>query len=130
MPLIFHVRQAFEDFWSLYDKFKLPAVLHSFSDAQIQVEKGLKYQDLYFGLNGIMTFTRDQHQLEAARSIPATRLLLETDAPYLTPVPFRGKTNQPGYLRIILDFLARLRDEEADSLTRQTTLNARSLFGI
>ena len=130
LPLIFHVRQAFDDFWSFYDAFKLGGVLHSFSDAPAQVSRGLKYPDLYFGLNGIMTFTKDESQLIAAKAIPSSRLLLETDAPYLTPKPFRGRINKPQHLRIILDFLARLRNEEEDFLAKKTTANARSLFRI
>ena len=130
LPLIFHVRQAFDDFWSLYDSFQAAAVLHSFSDSPAQVNRGLKYPDLYFGLNGIMTFTKDESQLIAARDIPSSRLLLETDAPYLTPKPFRGKINKPQHLRIILDFLARLRNEKEDFLAKETTANARSLFRI
>ena len=130
LPLIFHVRQAFEDFWRIYKEFKLPAVVHSFSDDVRQVEKGLGYAELYFGLNGIMTFTKEEGQLAAARAIPSERLLLETDAPYLTPVPFRGKVNKPEYLRNICDFLAELRGEATQALARQTTLNARRLFQI
>lgn len=130
LPLIFHVRQAFEDFWQIYEEFKLPAVVHSFSDDVRQVEKGLGYAELYFGLNGIMTFSKEEEQLAAARAVPIDRLLLETDAPYLTPVPFRGKVNKPEYLRNICDFLAELRGETTQALARQTTLNARRLFRI
>ena len=130
LPLILHVRNAYQDFWSLYESFRLPAVLHSFSDTVEQVEKGLAYSELYFGLNGIITFSKDEAQLAAARAIPIRRLLLETDAPYLTPAPYRGKINKPEYLRIISDFLANLRGEEAGVLARQTTANAGTLFGL
>ncbi|MYB39791.1 TatD family deoxyribonuclease [Candidatus Saccharibacteria bacterium] len=130
LPLIFHVRRAFEDFWPLYETSRPSGVLHSFSDAAEQVDRALETGRLYFGLNGIMTFSKDAGQLAAARAIPADRLLLETDAPYLTPVPFRGKINKPEYLRFILDFLARLRGEEAGRLAAATTANARSLFNL
>lgn len=130
LPLIFHIRQAFDDFYPIYNQFKLPAVLHSFSDTSDQVERGLEYENLYFGLNGIITFSKDSHQLKAAQIIPDQRLLLETDAPYLTPIPFRGKINKPEYLRLILSFVAKLRNQEVDFLADQTTDNARSLFGL
>ena len=130
LPLIFHIRDAWDDFWPLYERCRLPAVLHSFSASAEQVTRGLAHPELYFGLNGIMTFTKDESQLAAARLIPADRLLLETDAPYLTPPPHRGKPNKPEYLRLILNFLARLRGEKAEELARQTSLNAGRLFGI
>ena len=130
LPLILHVRDAWDDLWPLYDRFRLPAVLHSFSATAKHVERGLNYPELYFGLNGIMTFTKDETQLEAARLVPGRRLLLETDAPYLAPPPHRGKLNKPEYLRLILNFLAQLRGEEPDGLARQTSLNAGQLFGI
>ena len=90
----------------------------------------MTYPELYLGLNGIMTFSKDAQQLAAAQVIPAARLLLETDAPYLTPTPHRGRINKPEYLRIILDFLATLRDEQADDLARATTQNALTLFKL
>ncbi len=130
LPLIFHVRQAWSDFWPLYDRYRLPGVLHSFSDITKEVEKALSYPQLYLGLNGIMTFSKDEQQLAAAKAIPASRLLLETDAPYLTPAPHRGKINKPEYLRIILDFLAALRGEQAADLARSTTQNAVTLFKL
>lgn len=130
LPLIFHVRAAFDDFWPIYERFKPAGVLHSFSDSPKRVEQALRYDKLRFGLNGIMTFTKDERQLKAAEVIPLERLLLETDAPYLTPAPLRGKPNRPQYLRIILDFLASRRGETPAQLAHATTANARELFGI
>lgn len=128
LPLIFHVRQAYDDFWPIYSQSKQPAVLHSFADTPDQVQQASQYEHLYFGLNGIMTFSQDEAQLAAAQLIPEAKLLLETDAPYLTPKPLRGKINKPEYLRIILDFLAQLRQAEPDILASRTTENARALF--
>ena len=124
LPLVFHVRQAFEAFWPLYERTAHPGVLHSFSDTVEQVEKALAFEKLYFGLNGIVTFSREGKQLAAAKAIPTNRLLLETDAPYLTPVPLRGKINKPEYLRLILEFLVRLRGETVGRLAEATTANA------
>lgn len=128
LVLIFHIRNAFDDFWPIYEDYKLPAVIHSFSDSADQVKRGLNYENLYFGLNGIITFSKDQAQLQAAKLIPDHKLVLETDTPYLTPAPFRGKVNKPEYLRIICNFLADLRQVEADLLATQTTNNAKRLF--
>ncbi len=130
LPLIFHVREAFEDFWRIFDEYKgLRGVIHSFSATEKELE-GILNRDLYVGLNGIMTFTKDQRQLEAAKKVPKDRLLLETDAPFLTPVPFRGKVCEPKHVRVTAEFLARLRGESLDELAAVTTQNAQRLFGI
>ena len=77
-----------------------------------------------------MTFTQEEMQLQAARAIPAERMLLETDCPYLTPAPHRGKRNEPSYVPLIADFLARLRGVEIAELGCQTTENAETLFAL
>ncbi|HUC86857.1 MAG TPA: TatD family hydrolase, partial [Candidatus Saccharimonadales bacterium] len=89
------------------------------------VERGL-----YVALNGIMTFTKEAAQLEAGRLVPTERLLLETDCPFLSPVPYRGKTNEPARVAEIAAFVAELRGQPLDELARQTTANAAALFKI
>lgn len=129
-PLIFHVREAFEDFWPVFDDFTgLTGVLHSFTATQADLEQAMS-RGLYIGLNGIMTFTKDEAQLEMAKAVPADRLVLETDAPYLTPNGFRGKINRPAYVRHTAAFLAGLRGEPLETLAATTTANARRLFGV
>ena len=84
LPLVFHVRDAWQDFFAALKKYpKVRGVIHSFTGTTKEVEQAMGYE-LFFGLNGIMTFTKDQAQLEAAKIIPADRLLLETDCPYLS----------------------------------------------
>lgn len=130
LPLIFHVRDAFDDFWSIFDDFKgLQGVVHSFSSDIRNLEQALT-RGLYVGLNGIMTFSRDKKQLEAAKAVPLDKLLLETDAPFLTPVPFRGKIGEPKYVRTTAEFLAGLRGENLEDIARATTANARKLFKL
>ena len=82
------------------------------------------------GLNGIMTVTKDAGQLAAAKAIPIDRLLLETDAPFLTPTPYRGTICKPKHVRTTAEFLAGLRNEELAELARATTDNARHLFNL
>ena len=131
LPVIFHVRRAFDDFWPVYDNQPAVAgVIHSFSDNQKRVNQTLKRPELYLGLNGIMTFSKDPQQLEAARKLPLEKLVLETDAPYLTPAPDRGKLNAPANLRLIADFLAELRQQPKELLAQATTANARKLFKL
>lgn len=80
------------------------------------------------GLNGIMTFTKRADQLEAARAIPLESMLLETDSPFLTPAPLRGKINEPKYVRVVAESLAEIRGDNLEDLTKQTTTNAHNLF--
>lgn len=130
LPLIFHVRDAWEDFFRVIKDYpKIRGVLHSFSATAKEVEKALKY-DLFFGLNGIMTFTKDKSHIEAAELIPDNRLVLETDCPFLSPPPNRGKRNEPASVKIIAQFLANLRNQNYDELSKNTTKNAKVLFDI
>lgn len=130
LPVVFHIRDAWEDFFAvLKNHTKTRGVVHSFTGHPEQVELAAKY-DLYFGLNGIMTFTKDQAQLEAAKLVPDDRLLLETDCPYLAPVPFRGQQNQPAYVSATAKFLAELRETPVDTFTSQCTTNSKKLFNL
>jgi TatD DNase family protein len=130
LPVIFHVREAFDDFWSIFDNFKqLKGVIHSFTADNKVLEQALA-RNLYIGLNGIMTFTGVAEQLEAAKAVPLGSLLLETDAPFLTPAPFRGKICEPKHVRVTAEFLSQLKGEPVTELARATTANARELFGM
>lgn len=130
LPVIFHVRDAFEDFWPIFDNFKgLRGVVHSFTATTKELEQILS-RDLHVGLNGIMTFTSDHKQLEAAKAVPISKLLLETDAPFLTPKPFRGKICEPKHVGVTAEFLANLRQESLEELAAATTQNAEQLFKL
>ncbi|HUP26516.1 MAG TPA: TatD family hydrolase [Candidatus Limnocylindrales bacterium] len=130
LPLIFHVRDAFSDFWPVYDEFEgIKGVVHSFSTNQAELDQILS-RGLYVGLNGIMTFTKNPEQLLAAKAIPLQNLLLETDAPFLTPAPYRGTICKPKHVVQTAEFLAGLRDESLAALARATTQNACNLFGL
>ena len=85
---------------------------------------------LYVGLNGIMTFTKRPEQLDMAKAVPRDKLVLETDAPFLTPKPFRGKICESKHVRVTGEFLANLRGESMQELAEFTTANARRLFNI
>lgn len=130
LPLIFHIREAFEEFWPIFDQYKgLKGVIHSFTASQTVLDQALA-RNLYIGLNGIMTFTKNVTQLEVAKAIPLQNLLLETDSPFLTPVPFRGKVCQPMYVGTIAKFLSELRQERLEDLAQSTSLNASALFNV
>lgn len=130
LPFIFHVREAFDDFWPIVDSYKgIRGVVHSFS-AHLQQLNEILNRGFFVGLNGIMTFTKDEGQLEAAKKVPLDKLLLETDAPFLAPKPERGKRCEPRHIVLTAAFLANLRGEKLEDLAAATTKNARELFKI
>lgn len=130
LPVIFHVRQALADFWPILDNFSgIRGVLHSFTDNKTNLAEGLK-RGLYFGVNGIATFTKDDDQLEVYKLMPLDNLLLETDSPFLTPAPYRGNVNEPSRVETIANFIANLRGDNLNDLAAATTSNAHRLFGI
>jgi len=130
LPLIFHVREAFDDFWSVYDNYPgLRGVLHSYTDSAENVSRGVE-RGLYIGVNGIATFAKDTKLLDVYKAIPLENLLLETDAPFLTPTPYRGSINEPKRVGAVADFLAELREIDRAELAAVTTANARKLFGF
>lgn len=130
LPVSFHVRDAFADFWPVYDNFTgVKGVLHSFTDSQANVDKALE-RGLYIGVNGICTFTRVPEQQQMYANLPLDRILLETDAPFLTPTPFRGKMNMPSYVEEVAKYLATLYNVPYLEVATMTTTNAKRLFDI
>ncbi len=130
LPVIFHVRDAFDDFFPLLDNFPgINGVVHSFTAGKKVLDKVLQ-RNLYVGLNGIMTFTKDHAQLEMAKAVPLKNLLLETDAPFLTPKPFRGTICEPKHIVETGRFLAHLRSEPLEEIASATTANAKTLFQL
>lgn len=130
LPIIFHVREAFDDFWPIFDNFHgVRGVLHSFTDIQVNLEQGLK-RDLYIGVNGISTFTKDSAQKQLFSSIPLEKLMFETDAPFLTPVPKRGTVNEPAFVSYIAGFHASDRGITPTEIAQATTANASALFAL
>ena len=130
LPVIFHVREAFHDFWPILDNFQgIRGVLHSFTDTQQNLQEGLR-RELFVGVNGISTFTKDTQQQELFATIPIQKLVLETDAPFLTPVPFRGKVNEPAFVRNVAEHHAFIRKMTFEELSAATTTNAQALFAF
>lgn len=130
LPVSFHVREAFHDFWPILDNFHgLRGVLHSFTDTQQNLERGFA-RGLYVGVNGISTFTKDPVQQQMYASIPLEKMLLETDAPYLTPAPLRGTMNEPSFVGRVAEHVATQRNVSLSDVVDATTANARRLFNI
>jgi len=130
LPFVFHVREAWQGFWPIFDSYKnLKGVVHSFSAPPAQLDEALS-RDLFIGLNGLITYTKEDSWRQSATLVPLGKILLETDAPFLTPVPFRGQRCTPAHVRVTAEFLAKLRNEPLETLVRATTQNAVTLFGL
>jgi len=130
LPLIIHSREAMEDTMDILSSAQAcKGVLHCFSGDMAMAEKAMS-MGLYLSLAGPVTFKKNAALKEIARAIPDDYLLIETDAPYLTPEPFRGRRNEPVYLQQTARVIAELRGVSIEDIARITTLNAKRLFGI
>lgn len=130
LPIIFHVREAFDDFWPIFESYEgIRGVLHSFTDSIENMQKAVS-KGLYIGVNGISTFTKDEAQKAMFDAIPLDNLLFETDAPFLTPVPYRGKINEPAYVRVVAEHHARRRSISLEEIATISSRNARTLFNL
>lgn len=128
LPIIFHIRDAYRDFWQIVDEYKIQqAVAHCFVAGKKELHAILKH-GWYVGLNGIVTFSQDAKQIEAFKIVPLNKLLLETDTPFLTPAPQRGKVNEPKNVVAVAQFLSDLRKEPLEKIVATSTKNAKQLF--
>lgn len=130
LPVSFHVREAYADFWPVFDNFSgVRGVLHCFTDTVEALEKALA-RGLYIGVNGISTFTKDPAQQAMFAAIPLEKILLETDAPFLTPSPFRGKINEPVYVVEVAKHQADAKNVSLEAVISATTKNTQALFAL
>lgn len=130
-PLIVHSREAREDTLSVLREEgarEVGGVLHCFTETWEMARQALDL-GFYISFSGIVTFRNAADLREVARKVPADRLLVETDSPYLAPVPKRGKRNQPAYVRYVAECLAEVRGEDFEQLAAMTTDNYFRLFG-
>ncbi len=126
LPLIFHIREAFDDFFAILNNFPAArGVVHSFSDNADNLKKSIE-KGFYIGVNGLATFAPEL----PTSQIPLDKLLLETDAPFLTPAPFRGTVNEPARIREICAYVSKLKGVSEAEIARITTENAERLFKI
>ncbi|MBQ9564999.1 MAG: TatD family hydrolase [Synergistaceae bacterium] len=128
-PVVLHIREALRDALDILKNHpNLELLFHCYGG-------GLEYLDEvlnmggFCALGGAVTWKNSDELREVARRIPIERLLLETDCPYMTPAPFRGKPNEPSYVRLVYESVARVRDMSMDELAAQVALNADNFFG-
>ncbi len=143
-PVIFHCRKAYDDLIEILDCLsnncancpfncpgasskKIRGVIHCYMGRWSQAEK-LMTMGFYFGFNGLITYARDYDKV--IKNLPLERILLETDAPYLTPIPHRYKRNEPLYVKYVAKKIAEIKKVSFKKIAEQTTKNAKDLFGI
>lgn len=131
LPIVVHTREAIDDTHAILKNFGLEhrGLMHAFGET---VEYGQRFLDMGFSLSlgGMVTFKNAKNPKALAEWVPADRLLVETDAPYLAPVPKRGKRNEPAYTHYSLEEMARLRGDELDELANQVLENTIKFYGI
>ncbi len=135
-PLIIHTRSASEDTLRIMRDEKagtadggVAGVMHCFTES-LEVAEAAMAMGFYISFSGIVTFKNAKDLQAVARAVPLERMLIETDAPYLAPVPMRGKTNEPGFVRHVAEFLADLKGVPLAELADATSRNFRTLFGV
>lgn len=132
LPIIIHSREAWDVVFACLDKFpsdKIRGVFHSFSGDEADLQRALSYPHFYIGINGTVTFKKNLLPTLLPQ-IPLDRLLLETDSPYLAPVPKRGGRNEPAYLAHTATFIAHVLELDPEDLAEKTTRNACRFFSL
>ena len=129
LPIIFHDRESHEDTLNILKKYKPKGVLHCFSGS-VEMAKEIIMLGMYFGRGGAVTFKNAVKPCEVAKFVPEDKLLIETDAPYMTPVPFRGKRCDSLHIPYTAEKIAELRGISAQEVLDLTDRNARNLFNI
>lgn len=129
LPVIVHDREAHDDTLRLLKEIQPMGVVHCFSGS-VEMAKEILKLDMYIGLGGAVTFKNAVKPVEVAAMVPAERLLLETDAPYMTPVPFRGKRCDSSLIAYTAARIAEIRGVDTQALCKQTEINTRRLFKI
>lgn len=131
-PIIVHTREAREDTIKIMKEEgadQVGGVMHCFTETWEMAQQAMAL-NFYISLSGIVTFKNASELHELAKRVPLEKLLVETDAPYLAPVPFRGKKNQPAYVKHTAEFIAALKEIDIELLAEQTTKNCFDLFKL
>ena len=131
-PLIIHTREARDDTLKIMRDETAAAVggvMHCFTES-LEMAKAALELNFYISFSGIVTFKNAADLVAVAKYIPLEKILIETDTPYLAPVPFRGKTNEPKYVRYVAEKIAEIKGMSVESVARQTSENFYRLFGV
>ena len=129
LPVVVHDREAHADTLSFLRQYRPAGVVHCFSGSW-ETAKEILNLGMYIGLGGVVTFKNARHPVEVAKNIPLDRLLLETDCPYMAPVPFRGKRNDSSLIAYVAERIGEVRGQPAEEILQAAEANARRLFAI
>lgn len=129
MPVVFHDREAHGDTMELLRYYKPKGLLHCYSGSTEMLKEVLNL-GMYISLGGVVTFKNARVPVEVAKEVPVDRLLLETDAPYMAPTPFRGKRNDSSYIAYVAEKIAEIKGMDTQKLIDITTENAKKMYGI
>ena len=130
LPIIIHSREAFTELYELFSKYKdtpLRGVFHSFTGTADEAKALLEFPGFVLGINGVATFKKSTLP-DALREVPLSRLVVETDSPYLAPTPYRGKRNESAYMARVIERLAEIYNCSAEQIATQTYTTAHNLF--
>ena len=131
LPIVVHDREAHKDCIDILKENNTSSnvIFHCFSGS-VEMMKECVKSGWYIALGGVVTFKNAKKMKDVAKEVPLENLMLETDSPYLTPVPYRGKENQPAYVKYVAEEIANLRNESVDNIIRITSENAEKVFKI
>lgn len=132
LPIAVHSREAHLQLYNMVSKYRgtgLKGVFHSFTGSVEEAQQLLSFEEFYLGINGVVTF-KNSTLSAVLKEVPLERILLETDAPYLAPVPYRGKRNESAYVNRIVDKLAEIYETSPEVVKARTTENAKCLFAL
>ena len=132
LPIVVHARESFDELFRIMDKCystNLKGVFHCFTGSEGQAKKIVNEYGFKLGIGGVLTF-KNSGLADQIKNIALENIILETDAPYLAPLPHRGKRNQPAYIRLIAQKLAEIKGVSLDEVAEITTHNANRLFNL
>jgi TatD DNase family protein len=132
LPLVIHMRKAEQELFEVMDRHKsddLRGIFHCFSGSKETAQRMLAYEGFVLGIGGVLTF-KNCRLSETLKYVPIDRIVLETDAPYLAPVPYRGKRNEPAYVHHVAQFLSQIYNVTLEELNQVTNNRVKSIFNI
>ena len=129
LPVVIHTRDAMEDTVKILEDYKdIGGIMHCYPGSYETAEKLI--DRYYFGIGGVVTFKNNKVTKETVKKLPIEKIVIETDCPYLTPEPFRGKRNEPVYVRYIAEEIARIKEMSLEKVIEITTENAKKVYNI
>uniref|UniRef100_A0A7C5V1H2 TatD family deoxyribonuclease n=1 Tax=Caldicellulosiruptor owensensis TaxID=55205 RepID=A0A7C5V1H2_9FIRM len=132
LPIVVHSREAHKDTLDILLEIavgKIPILIHCYSGS-VEMSRILRKHGIYISVGGVVTFQNAKKLIEVVKEYPLELLMLETDSPYLTPHPYRGKRNDSTYLKYVIQKIAQIKDVSEDEVIEKTTQNAKNFFGI